>query len=47
MLDSYEYVCPGVRLDGVACDYSVPIETYPQAAEMLRRSEGTGIIHEH
>lgn len=44
MLDSYEYVCLGVQPDGRACDYTVPLETYPQAAAALRRNTGQGII---
>jgi hypothetical protein len=44
MLDSYEYICPGVGDDGRACDYKIPMETYVQAAEALRRRDGVGII---
>ena len=43
MLDSY-YICPGVGDDGRACGYTIPLETYEQAAEALRRHDGIGII---
>jgi len=45
MLDSYEYVCPGVNIDDRACSRTVSIETFPQVAAALRRSEGKGIIN--
>lgn len=45
VLNSYEYVCRGVNADGRACTHRIPIKTMPQAAEMLRRNEGVGIIH--
>lgn len=44
MLDSYNFICVGVNEDGKACSYNVPIETFPQAAAMLRRREGKGIV---
>jgi hypothetical protein len=44
MLESYEYVCPGVMPDGSGCQYSVPLETYPQVSAALRRNTGRGII---
>jgi len=44
LLDSYEYVCPGINADGHACDQSVAVETYPQVADALRCAEGEGII---
>lgn len=44
MLDSYQYVCLGVQPDGRACEYSVPLETHPQASATLRRNTGRGII---
>ncbi|MBL8526389.1 MAG: hypothetical protein JNL68_01755 [Burkholderiales bacterium] len=44
MLDSYEYICPGVSHDGKACAHKIPLETYPQAAEHLRRRDGVGIV---
>lgn len=43
-LNTYEYVCLGVEPDGRACQHRVPIETFPQASELLRRHEGHGII---
>lgn len=42
--DSYEYVCLGVTPDGRACEHTQSLETMPQVAAMLRRSEGQGII---
>ena len=33
-----------VAPDGRACQHRVPIETFPQAFELLRRHEGHGII---
>lgn len=44
MLDSYQYVCLGVNPDGRACEYTVPLETHPQASAALRRNTGRGII---
>lgn len=44
MLDSYEYICPGVDLNGRACSHTVPVKSKPQVAEILRRKEGLGII---
>jgi hypothetical protein len=45
VLDSYEYVCLGVSPDGRACEHNVELQTMPQVASMLRRTEGDGIIH--
>jgi len=44
VLDSYEYVCLGVTSDGRACDHKIDLQTMPQVAAMLRRTEGEGII---
>lgn len=44
LLDSYEYVCLGVTSDGRACDHKVDLQTMPQVAAMLRRTEGKGIL---
>jgi hypothetical protein len=44
VLDSYEYVCLGVTSEGRACDHKIHLETMPQVAAMLRRTEGEGII---
>lgn len=44
VLDSYEYVCLGVTSDGRACDHKIDMQTMPQVAAMLRRTEGEGII---
>ena len=44
LLDNYEYVCLAVDADGRACNYSIGLETFPQVAETLRRSEGVGIV---
>lgn len=44
VLDSYEYVCLGVTPDGKACEHKIDLETMPQVAAMLRRTEGEGII---
>ncbi len=44
VLDSYEYVCLGVTSDGKACDHKIDLQTMPQVAAMLRRTEGEGII---
>ena len=44
VLDSYEYVCLGVTADGKACAHRIALQTMPQVAAMLRRTEGEGII---
>lgn len=44
LLDSYEYVCLAVNADGRACDHHVTLQTMPQVAAMLQRTEGEGII---
>ena len=44
LLESYEYVCVGVDTEGCACQHRVPLETFPQVSEVLRRREGYGII---
>lgn len=44
MLSSYEYVCIGVQANGRACDYKVPLETYPQLSATLLRRGDRGII---
>lgn len=44
MLESYEYVCLAINADGTACDHTVPLQTMPQVAAMLERTEGEGII---
>jgi hypothetical protein len=44
LLDSYEYVCLAVTPSGKACDHKIDLQTMPQVAAMLRRTEGTGII---
>lgn len=44
VLDSYEYVCLGVTPDGKACEHKVELQTMPQVAAMLLRTEGEGII---
>lgn len=44
VLDSYEYVCLGVTSDGRACEHKIELQTMPQVAAMLRRTEGEGII---
>lgn len=44
MLESYHYVCTGVHPDGRGCEYTVPLETAPQASAALRRNTGRGII---
>lgn len=44
LLDSYEYVCLGVTADGKACDHKIDLQTMPQVAAMLRRTEGKGIL---
>jgi len=45
LLDSYEYVCTAINADGTACDHAIPLQTMPQVAAMLERTEGEGIIH--
>lgn len=44
LLDSYEYVCLAINADGSACDHKVTLQTMPQVAAMLQRTEGAGII---
>lgn len=44
LLSTYQYVCLHVDDDGRACQHRVPLETFPQVSESLRRSEGAGII---
>lgn len=44
LLDSYEYVCLAINADGSACDHNVTLQTMPQVAAMLQRTEGAGII---
>lgn len=44
MLDSYEYVCLAINADGTSCSHVVPLQTMPQVAAMLQRTEGEGII---
>jgi len=44
VLDSYEYVCLGVTSEGKACEHKIELQTMPQVAAMLRRTEGEGII---
>ena len=44
VLDSYEYVCLGVTPEGKACEHKVELQTMPQVAAMLLRTEGEGII---
>lgn len=44
VLDSYEYVCLGVTPDGRACGHKIDLQTMPQVAALLRRTEGKGII---
>lgn len=44
VLDSYEYICLGVMPDGKACAHTIKLQTMPQVAAMLRRTEGEGII---
>jgi hypothetical protein len=46
LLTTYEYVCLAVDSEGRACQHRVPLETYPQVSEALRRREGHGIIHD-
>lgn len=45
LLTTYEYVCLGVDSEGRACQHRIPLETFPQVSEALRRREGYGIIH--
>lgn len=44
LLDSYEYVCLGVNIDGRACDHKVTMTSFPQVSAALRRRDGRGII---
>jgi len=44
LLNTYEYVCRGVDSKGKACQYRVPLETFPQVSEALKRRDGYGII---
>jgi phenylpyruvate tautomerase PptA (4-oxalocrotonate tautomerase family) len=44
MLDSYAYACVGVTPNGRGCQYTVPVQTFPQASAVLNRREGKGII---
>lgn len=44
LLSTYEYACLGVDSEGRACGYKVPLETFPQVSEALKRREGQGII---
>ena len=44
VLDSYEYVCLGVTAEGKACEHKIELQTMPQVAAMLQRTEGEGII---
>ena len=44
LLNNYEYVCLSVNADGSACDHTVVLQTMPQVAAMLQRTEGAGII---
>lgn len=44
LLDSYEYVCMGVNVDGRACDHKVTVTSFPQVSAALRRRDGRGII---
>jgi len=30
--------------DGLACEHSIKLETFPQVAATLRRTEGVGIL---
>lgn len=46
LLSTYEYVCRGVNSKGRACQYRVPLETFPQVSETLKRRDGVGIIKE-
>ena len=44
LLSTYEYVCLAVDSEGRACKHRIPLETFPQVSEALRRREGQGII---
>jgi hypothetical protein len=44
LLTTYEYVCLAVNSEGRACQHRVPLETFPQVSEALRRRDGHGII---
>jgi hypothetical protein len=44
LLSTYEYVCRGVDSEGRACSHRIPLETFPQVSEALRRRDGYGII---
>jgi len=44
MLNTYQYVCPGVTPEGLACAYSIPITAFAQVSTILRAREGRGII---
>ena len=44
LLTTYEYVCLAVDSEGRACQHRIPLETFPQVSEALRRREGHGII---
>ena len=44
LLDSYEYVCMGVNVDGRACDHKVTVTSFPQVSAALKRRDGRGII---
>lgn len=46
VLDSYEYICLAVTADGRACEHKIELQTMPQVAAMLRRTEGEGIIRD-
>lgn len=41
---SYEYVCLSVNADGSFCSHKVTLDSMPQVASMLQRTEGEGII---
>jgi len=41
---SYEYVCLSVNADGSFCNHKVTLDSMPQVASMLQRTEGEGII---
>jgi len=41
---SYEYVCLSVNADGSFCKHKVALDSMPQVAAMLQRTEGAGII---
>jgi hypothetical protein len=44
LLGSYEFVCVAVNADGSFCDHKVTLQSMPQVAAMLQRTEGAGII---